>query len=337
MKTPADISVVRRIRSVSDRTLDRLTRAGLSAVVIGAALVGGVYFIDRHVDGGPSLLERRVTAAEQAVRSKPNSIGLRLQLAEVYRAANRLDSALTQYDEVLKVDARQRAALLGRGQVLAAKGELGEAAKSFRKIVGKAAGGEFAAVDQELEAAHYGLGSIALRQDRAKDAVTALERAVRIEPTDADAWYLLGTATLKAGDAKRAVAALRRAVLFVPTGWCEPYARLSEAYAALGRAPHAEYAGAMVDLCEKRSADAARRLRTLTSGPAAADAMLGLGLLAEAGSDRVGALRWYRKVLAADKANFTARTGLNRLGATAPAATPRPTAPAGHSSSGGRS
>ena len=76
----------------------------------------------------------------------------------------------------------------------------------------------------------------------------------------------------------------------------------------------AEFEAAMVELCEKRPAEAARQLARLTSGPAAIDAMLGLGMAAEAQSLRASAVRWYRKVLAAEAQNFNARSGLARLG-----------------------
>ena len=45
----------------------------------------------------------------------------------------------------------------------------------------------------------------------------------------------------------------------------------------------------MVDLCEKNPAGAAQRLKRLTSGPVAVDAMLGLGMAAEAQSHRASA------------------------------------------------
>jgi tetratricopeptide (TPR) repeat protein len=310
-----------------ERTLDRLIRIGLVAVVIGVAFEAAAQIFDWR--GEPSLLERQLTAAEDAVRDKPGDSGLRLRLAELYRTADETGSALTQYEEILEFEPGQGTALLGRGEVLAEDGEQAEAAKSFREFIAKAGGAEFSAVDPQLEAAYYGLGAALLEQDRAKQAMRALRQAVKVEPTDADAWYLLGTAALEAGAPRPAVAALRQAVLFVPTGWCEPYERLSDAYAATRRKPHAEYASAMVDLCEERPADAVRRLEPLVSGPAAVDAMLGLAMAAEAESDRAGARRWYRKVIAAEAGNFNARSGLNRLG-TGPAP-----APAGHAAFGG--
>lgn len=314
-RTGTEIKPTQPTTSVSDRWVTRLLRLAVLVLVIGIPLFGYIYYQDQHVDKGPSLIERQVKSAEEAVRKAPTNIGLRLQLAQVYQSAKQLDNALKQYDETLKVDATNRGALLGRGDVLIAKNDLKAAARSFQKIVGTSNAGEFAANDPQLEQAHYSLGRIALKQGRAKDAVKSLEKALKIDGADADALYLLGTADLLIDAPERAVEVFQRAVQLVPTGWCEPYKGLSQAYTKLGRTPQAEYAGAMVDFCQKRPADAKRRLQTLTSGPVAVDAMLGLGMVAETASDRQGAIRWYQKVLRADSKNFNARAGLDRLGA----------------------
>jgi tetratricopeptide (TPR) repeat protein len=314
-RTGVEMKLSRRTTSVPDRALNRLLGVAVLTLALGIPTFGVIYYRDQHVDAGPTLIERQVQTAEQAVRKAPDNIGLRLQLAQVYQSTKQLDIALKQYDEILTVDATNRMALLGRGDVLVAKGDLTKAAASFQKVITGAKGGEFSSADPQLQKAQYSLGQIALMQGRAKDAVASLQAAIKIDPTDADALYLLGTADLKTGAPERAVVDFQRALAFVPTGWCEPYSQLSQAFKKLGRTPNAEYAGAMVDFCQKRPADAKRRLQTLTSGPVAVDAMLGLGMIAEKESDRTGAISWYQKVLGADAKNFDASTGLNRLGA----------------------
>jgi tetratricopeptide (TPR) repeat protein len=313
-----------------EQTLDRLIRIGLVVVVVLVG-VGAASYVVNRLNKPPSLVDRQIEAAEKAVRAQPNETGLRLRLAEIYRAADRPDSALDQYDEVLKLEETQSTALLGRGEVLAEKGDNSGAKESFDKIIDSAGGEEFAGVDPQLEAAYYGLGSVLLEDGQAKKAMKALQRAVKVEAGDADAWNLLGTAALKAGSPALAVKALRQAVLFVPAGWCEPYEGLSKAYRKLHRKAYTQYATAMVDLCEERPADATRRLRPLASGPAAIDAMLGLGMAAEAESNRAAAARWYRKVLAADSENFNARSNLGRLASPDSGGA----AQAGHPSMGG--
>lgn len=309
------MKLVGRIASVSDRTLTRLLAVGAATLVIGTATFGIIYFLDQKVDRGFSLIDRQVESAEQAVQAAPGNIVSRLQLAQLYQSANRLDEALKQYNEILTAEQSHRIALLGRGDILIAKGDFTQAAREFQKIVSSSASGEFASVDPQLQRAVYNLGWIALKQARAKDAIKLLETAVKMEPTDADAWYLLGTANLKAGAPELAVKALKRALEFVPTGWCEPYTELSKAYTTLKRTLEVQYANAMVDFCQNRPADARRRLQSLTAGPIAVDAMLGLGMIAERESERQSAIGWYQKILTIDPKNFNANMGLSRLGA----------------------
>jgi tetratricopeptide (TPR) repeat protein len=290
-----------------------LIRAGFKAVAVGIGILAILYVLD-WFDTSPSLVERQTAAAEEAVREEPSEVGLRLRLADIYRAAKRPDDALEQYDAVLGVEADQGTALLGRGEVLAEMGELSEAQKAFEKIIGATKGEEFAAVNPQIAAAYYGLSSVLLKQGKTNASMEAARNATKIEPTDADSWYLVGVAAIKAGANEKAVEALRQVVLFVPIEWCAPYEKLAQAYSAQGRKSHARYATAMVDLCEKRPEEATKQLKPLASGPVKLEAMLGLAMAAEAESDRTAAARWYQKVLAVDSENFNAQSGLGRLG-----------------------
>lgn len=311
---------------MSDRALGRLVRGVVLVLVLGVPLFGLRYYLDQRVSSGPGLADRQVATAEQRVRTAPDNITYRLALAEAYRADKRLSDALKQYDEVLRVQPTHRAALMGRGAVLLARGDLPGATAAYRKVVATNGTGEFAGADPQLEEAHYRLAEIALERDALSLAATELGAALRIDDTDADAWYLLGTVRVRDGAPQDAVAAFRRALLFVPTGWCEPYQKLVSAYQALGRAAEAEYAGAMVDFCQDRPDVATRRLTALVRGPAAVDALLGLGMVAESTGARDDAVAWYRKVLAREPRNAAAVTALSRLGVTAsPAPKPSPT------------
>ncbi len=325
------MGIVRRITSISDRTLGRVIKVGILLLVLGVPVFGFVYLRDQYVPSGTSLIDRQIADAEQAVRSQPNKIALRLNLAAAYLAAKWYDDALNRYDEILQVDRGEPQALLGRGDILVLQGKLDDAKAAYEALVAEAvgsSGGEFAAADPNLEHAYYGLGSVALKQHLPKDAVTDLEAAVKIDSSDADSWHLLGVANLEIGLPDKAVAASRQAILFIPTGWCEPYQTLHDAYQQLGDKPQAQYAGAMVAVCQKRPDDAKRQLEPLTSGPVAVDAMLGLGLIADSKSDRATAISWYTKVLAQDPGNFTATSGLAALGAPIPSPSPTANIPA---------
>lgn len=321
----------RRSNSASDRTFSRLLRLGVMVLVIGVAAFGVIYYQDQHVDPGPTMVGRQIAGAEAAVAKSPNDVGIRLQLATAYRSDRRIDDALKQYDEILKADGMNRAALLGRGSVLMTKGNLDGAATAYRKITGNALKGEFASRDLQLAEAHYYLGAIAVKQGKTKDAITQLEAALKIDRTDSDSLYLLGVARFKEGSTQLAVNSLKQALLFVPTGWCEPYSQLALAYTKLGNAPQASYATGMANFCHKKPVEAKRQLNALTTGPVAVDALMGLGYIAETESNNAEAATKYKQVLKIDRKNLAAISGLSRLG-LGPTGAKLPT-PATHSSS----
>jgi len=305
----------RRSTSVPDRRSSLLPRLLVLALVVGVAAFGAIYYQDQHVDAGPSLIGRQIEGAEGAVRKAPGNIGIRLQLAAAYQADKRFDDALKQYDEILRAEGGNKTALLGRGGILIAKGDLTAAAVAYQKITSGARKGEFAGADPQLEEARYYLGSIAVKQGKTKEAITELQAALKIDRTDSDALYLLGVAQLKEGSPQLAVDSLKKALLFVPTGWCEPYSQLVLAYGKLSQTPQATYATGMASFCRKKPADAKAQLKTLTNGPVAVDAYMGLGLIAETESSNAEAITWYQKVLTVDRKNSGAISALSRLGA----------------------
>ena len=311
----------RRSPSVSDRTFSLLMRVGVMVLAIGVAAFGFMYYQDQHVDAGPSMLGRQTLAAETAVKKAPNNIAIRLSLADAYRLDKRYDDAINQYDEILKIDKKNRFALLGRGGVLNTKGDLNAAKASYTMITSAERKGEFAAADPQLEEAYYYLGAIAVKQGKATEAITNLTAALKIDSGDSDAYYQMGLAETKAGKTMLALGAFQEALKFVPTGWCEPYEQLALTYRKLGSPTQVTYASGMASFCRKKPADAKRQLKTLITGPMKVDALLGLALIAETESNNPEAASWYKQVLTADAKNVTAKTALTRLGA-GPTGTP---------------
>ncbi len=324
-----------RLSRMSDQTLRRATRAAAIALVIGIPLVAGFYWFDRHPAAGPSLDDRNIAAAEELVKQNPNDIGARDHLAAAYVSAGRLDDGIAQFTEVLNAASSDRPALLGRGLAYLAEAKLDPAkvdtakldlAKAdFQALVDTSKDGEFAGTDPQLEQAYYELGAIALLENRAQDAVTALEAALKIDGGDADALYSLGMALIQTGDPTKGVAALRQAVAFVPTGWCDPYSGLRTGYEALKDDVGAQWAGGMVQMCSGQLDAAQAALQPLTTGSMKADALIGLALVAAARGDTATAASYYRQVLAIDPKNTSASIGLGQLGMTG---SPAPGSPA---------
>src|SRR5664280_3522460 len=307
----------RRTTSVSDRRVSLLLRAGVVVLVVGAGAFGTIYYKDQYGSAGPSKIDRQTTAAESAVKLAPNNIDARLTLAADYQLDKRSNDALNQYSIILQAVKGNRFALLGQGSVLTAQGKLTAAAASYKQITAGNAKGEFAGADPQLQEAYYNLGSIAVKQHRPTDALFELQAALGIDPQDSDSLYLMGLAQLQAGKTQLAVDAFTKAVEFVPTGWCEPYTQLALAYGKLKRAPQATLNSGLADFCHNKTADAKAKLTTLTKGPQAVNAMLGLALIAETDTSHAEAISWYRKVLTVDRTNVVATAAIKQL-ATGP-------------------
>lgn len=308
------MTTLTRTDGFSERTLHRLVT--WTVVALAVLLVGFTAFYvltQRAMHDQPTLADRQVSAAEAAVKDSPQNIQDRLRLAAAYQQADRTDDAVAQYEEVLKAVPSNATAMLGLGSVKLDQGDIEGAKAMFTKLVGSATTTEFARVDPTLEAAHYFLGKIAVQQSSWEEAVSQLNSAVAMDKSDADAWYLLGVAQSGKGQDEKAVQSLSQALAFVPTGWCDPYGALQKAYTNLEQPEMASYASAMGEWCGGKTDSAVTALTALTQGPAKVPALLGLGVIAEAGSDNPGAANWYRQALKASPGNAQATLGLGRV------------------------
>ena len=323
------MSRVTSLTSMPEAQLNRwIKRIGL-LLIIGIVAFVAFYAVDRFRAPTAPIVDRETAALEEAVRADPTDVASRGRLADLYVAAKRYDDAIAQYTEIIKTGKQDEAAYISRGRALELKGDLNGAAADYTKVVELAATAEMANVDPMLESAYYGLGSIALQQDRADEAVGQLLKALAIQRTDADAMNLLGAAYVKAGQPEKAVEPLRGAIEFVPIGWAEPYQSLADAYKATGDAELAEWAGAMAAANNGDAAGAVARLEAITDGKAGLDARIGLGLLAEMNGDAATAESWYRKALELDAQSTSAKLGLSRVTGTTeghPSIAPSPSA-----------
>jgi tetratricopeptide (TPR) repeat protein len=322
---------VTSLAKMDDKQLNHWIKRVLLLLVVGTVAFAVFYVADRWRPATTPIVDQRLAALEQAVRDKPDDTASRGQLADTYVAKGRFDDALVQYDAILAAGKDVELATFGRAAAYTGLKQLDDAAKDYQAVVDIAKGGEMANVDPMLEAAYYGLGSIAMQQAKPANAIPFLEKALAIKRSDADALYLVGTAYVANGETDKAETALRAAVAFVPIGWSEPYKALAESFTKDGKTAMAEWAGAMVDLASGKPDLAEPRLLAIADGDAAVDAAIGLGLLYETKGDTATAAVWYGKALAKSPDNPAARLGMGRVGPgpSALPALPLPGAPAG--------
>jgi tetratricopeptide (TPR) repeat protein len=300
--------------TTSDRTLNRLIGILIAIIAIGLPTIGVVYYLDRHVEAGPSISARAVITAEEAVRQNPNQLSLRIGLAQAYVADHRPTDAITQYSVVLDAQQTNSTALLGRATLYREAGQLEAATADYQALIEVAKDSEMADIDTSLQSAYYGLGVILFTQNKPREAATQLANALKIDGTDADALDLIGQSLTAIGDYSAAVEALRDAASFVPVGWCDPYVHLGAAYQGLADVAGVAYASGMVAMCEGRLNDADSALQPLVGGVHSRDSLIGLGLIAELRGETAAAADFYLRVLAVVPDDFAAQSGLGRVG-----------------------
>lgn len=289
--------------------IKRLARLLIVATLAFAAF----YAFDRWRPASTPIIDQHIAALEAAVRDDPNDIAVRGQLADAYVAKDRFADAVTQYTAIIDAKTSLLPAYLGRASALMGLNQLDAAAADYQKVVDMTIGGEMANVDPSLESAYYGLGSIAMKQNRPADAITFLGKALNIKRSDADAMYLIGTAYAATGELDKAITELRAAVIFVPIGWTDPYSALAEAYTKAGQTEMASWASAMAQLAAGNPDAAEPALKALVGGKAALDASIGLGLLYETRGQGSLAFAWYSKALQIQPDNNAARLGVGRV------------------------
>ena len=315
---------VTSLAEMPEAQLNRWIRRVALLLLVGVIAFVAFYAVDRFRAPAAPIVDRELAALEDAVRSDPSDVASRGRLADVYLAAQRYDDAIAQYTEIIGTGKADKEGYASRGRAYLLSGQLDAAKADYEKVVGLLVDTEMANVDPALEAAYYGLGSVALQQDRPQDAIDNLTKALGINRTDADAMNLIGAAFVKTGDTDKAIEALSRAVEFVPIGWAEPYRTLAEAYTAAGKPALAEWASAMGDLADGDVDGADARLQAIQSTDTAAMVQvdIGLGLVAETRGDPATAGSWYAKAVALDPDSTSAKLGLSRTGTPASSVAP---------------
>lgn len=127
--------------------------------------------------------ERALQLAEMSVSVNPEDIEARLVLALYYQVRDRIDDAVAQYLEVLRVAPTQTQALLAVGQLYAGQGDY---ERSIEHL------GRYAELEPEQTQVYPLLASAYRAQGRFDEARAECERPLLLEPEDVGAQVCLG-------------------------------------------------------------------------------------------------------------------------------------------------
>jgi Flp pilus assembly protein TadD len=180
-------------------------------------------------DGIP---DQAVRLLEKAREGDPSSGEIGVALGRAYLAADRYAAARELLEEIAGSPEATPAQRVEARQVLSElflkEGDLAGARTACAPLLGASPSARTLRI----------AGTIAYREGRQDEARARLEEAVRLDPSDAEAWTGLGLARLLPGDAAGAAAALEEAVRRDPENHTA-LSNLSKAYDRLGRAEEA--------------------------------------------------------------------------------------------------
>jgi serine/threonine protein kinase/tetratricopeptide (TPR) repeat protein len=137
------------------------------------------------------------------VALRPENPGLRLRLAEALREQGRLDDAVAQLREAIRINKDYAYAYINLGVALNKQGKRDEAIAEYRKAI---------ALDPECVLAHSNLGGALHEQGLLDEAVTECRKAIALDPAYAPAHVNLGNALFDQGKRDEAVAEHRKAI-----------------------------------------------------------------------------------------------------------------------------
>lgn len=175
--------IVWGLAGVAERCKIKPAAAAAATVIVLAALSAAAFRQVGHWRGSESLFAHAITASE-------NNYLAHHHLAMVLTEQGRLEEAVEQYRETVRINPSHPAAHNNLGLVLARLGRPGEAARHFLKTL---------QINPDHAEARANLGLILMHMRRYEEAARHFARALELRPGNADMHYNLGAAQAKLG------------------------------------------------------------------------------------------------------------------------------------------
>ncbi|TDB37648.1 MAG: tetratricopeptide repeat protein [Actinobacteria bacterium] len=189
---------------------------GLLVVVALVYLGYTVWSTQRSVEQN-SVTGRAIQTLVEQVKKSPRDANARVLLAQALASAGRLDDSVEQFQNALKIEKDNAAALEGLGLIAMKREEWRTAEGYWQRLVDSLKSAQFSNQDQRLERAYYYRGVTLISLKEYEDAVLYLKEALRMKRDDADTHYALSVAYRELDSSANQRKELETALAFVPT------------------------------------------------------------------------------------------------------------------------
>jgi tetratricopeptide (TPR) repeat protein len=300
------------MRRLSDRTLNWAIAVAAILVVVGIAVLAGIYIWDNNRSTSPSILERETQFAEEALAESPDDFVSFLRLGSLYLERGWVDEAITLFEQALILEEDEPSTLVSLGAAYQSKGDEGMATAYYEQVVGILGESEYAPFDQRLYSAYFNLGQIHTKNERWEEATMVLESAAALQPTNADVLHALAVAYQGQDRHEDAIKVFQRAYHLVPD-FKEVYENIQPSYEAMDDEAGVAFARGMTLLLDGKTGQARGELEKAVAIREDGDIYWGLGWASEEQGHRDQALEEYQQAMRLDPTHFAAAAGIGRL------------------------
>jgi tetratricopeptide (TPR) repeat protein len=164
-------------------------------------------FASLRADVAKKVLAGDVTGDEKLAADAPDDAQAHNTLGAAYLQAGRVDDALTQFDDAIRLEPDYAIARFNLGLIAMMRGSVGDAEANLQRAI---------AARPDYAEAHNNLGVVLMGQGTSDAAVAQFREVIRIRPESADAHYNLARALLAAAHLPDAVDQLHRAIALEP-------------------------------------------------------------------------------------------------------------------------
>ena len=196
-----------------DQAIAALTSAvkGDPRFAVGYSLLGEAYRLKYQIDKNPKWIEEATANCKRAIEFNDQLPSAYVTLGRIHNDTGQQDLAVTEFNQALRLDAKNADALNGMAHAYESAGRLQDAEAAYQKA---------AALRPDYWDGYNTLGLFYDRQNRYQDSIAQLKQALALTPDNAQVYLNLGAVYLDTVDPKHfpeAEKALQKSISLVPS------------------------------------------------------------------------------------------------------------------------